>query len=101
MKKKFIGVCICMLLIMTEVPLSLYAGNPEDPEITDPAGDAFGYIDIDSVWFFEQEDTPEYLYVSMKINEPSQFKFQQTFATFWEYKDVPCACATSYGVQCD
>lgn len=68
-----------------------------DPQITDAEGDAFGYIDIDSVWFYENEETPDFLYVAMKINEPSEFTFQQTFACFWTYDDVRYSVALHLG----
>ena len=72
---------------MISIPFSMVIsdGSEEDPEIEDVSGDAFGYIDIVSVWFFEKEENPEHLYVSMKINEPSVTKFQQTFAVFWAF----------------
>ncbi len=96
MKTKIVGFCVCMLL-MAGIPLSVDAGKLEDPQITDPAGDAFGYIDIDSVWFYEQENSPEFLYVSMKINEPMEFKFQQTFAAFWKFNGIQYSCGLFMG----
>lgn len=98
MSKKIIGIFFCTLFIITIIPLSVYAGDP-DPQITDRSGDAFGYIDIDSVLFFEKEETPELLYVSMKINGPSEFAFQQTFAVFWAYKGVQYFCALHMGFR--
>lgn len=90
MRKKIISVIMMTLFILTSLPIFVSAGIEDltDPQITDEEGDAFGYIDIDSVWFYENEETPDFLYVSMKINEPSELIFQQTFATFWYYKDI-------------
>lgn len=88
MNKRIISVFIIMLMISISLQIPVSAGTKEDPEIEDEEGDAFGYIDIDSAWFYEDEENPDLLYVSMKINEPSEITFQQTFAAFWNYKDV-------------
>jgi hypothetical protein len=101
MRKKIIGILICTLLTTTMLPLTVLAGDPENPEITDPAGDAFGYIDVDSVWFFEKEETPEFLYVSMKINEPSKFIPQQTFGIFWTHNNIEYSCGLGLGFRFD
>ena len=94
MKKKIISILICTLFLTS---INAIAGNINDPEITDLAGDAFGYLDIDSVWFYEEEDNPDTLFVSMKINEPSYWKFQQTFAVFWENDNIEYFCALHLG----
>ena len=101
MRKKIIGILICMLLTTTILPMTAFAGDPENPEITDPTGDAFGYIDINSVWFFEKEVTPEFLYVSEKINGPSNFVPMQTFAVFWTHKNIEYACVLGIGFRLD
>jgi hypothetical protein len=101
MRKKIIGILICMLLTTTILPKTAFAGDPENPEITDTAGDAFGYIDIDSVWFFEKTETPQFLFVSMKINEPSKFIPQQTFAAFWKYNNIEYSCGLGVGFSFD
>ena len=96
MKKKIIGFGIVILFFTMVLPFS----NPvlaDDPQITDETGDAFGYIDVDSIWFFEKEDTPDYLYVTMKINEPSFTTFQQTFAVFWTFNGINYACSLHRG----
>jgi hypothetical protein len=98
MRKKIIGIFFCTLLITTVIPLSVYATDP-DPQITDESDDAFGYIDIDSVWFFEKDKTPEFLYISEKINEPSNFVPQQTFVVFWTYQNIEYACVLGLGFR--
>jgi hypothetical protein len=101
MKSKKLAIIICMLVTASVFPIvtsSLASdGNINDPEITDPGGDAFGYLDIDSVWFHEDENNPEILFVSMKINKPIYWHFQQTFAVFWEYNDIEYFCALHLG----
>jgi hypothetical protein len=94
MKKKLISIFICIFLI--EI-INVTAGDINDPEIKDPSGDAFGYLDIDSVWFYEEENKPDFLFVAMKINEPSLKKFQQTFAVFWNFNGEKYACSLHLG----
>ena len=99
MRKKILGILVCMLLITTILPITTMAGDEQNPEITDITGDAFGYIDIKSVWFFENKETPEFLYVSMKINEPKQFVPQQTFAVFWTYNNIEYSVGLGVGFR--
>jgi hypothetical protein len=81
--------------------MTALAGNEENPEITDRLGDAFGYIDVVSVWFFEKEETPEFLFVSMKINEPSKIVPQQTFEIFWTHNNIEYSCGLGVGFRFD
>jgi hypothetical protein len=99
MKKIMTSIVILMLFIITLFPLTgiVFAGSEEDPEITDNVGDAFGYLDIDSVWFYEEEADPDFLFVVMKIHTSSYTKFQQTFAVFWEYQNKQYACGFHLG----
>ena len=97
MKKKILGLFVCMLLVTTILPITVMAGDEQHPEIRDNAGDAFGYIDINSVWFFENKETPEFLYVSEKINGPREYVPQQTFAVIWTYKNIEYACVLGAG----
>jgi hypothetical protein len=55
-------------------------------------GDAFSNIDINSVWFFEKAETPQFLFISMKINKPVLYKIQQTFTVQWEYNGLIYGC---------
>ena len=97
MKRKIVGIFVSMLLLSTIFSASGLAGSEEDPEIVDETGDAFGYIDIDSVWFYEKPAEPEVLYISMKIDNPSESKFQQTFAVFWSHNNVKYAVSLHLG----
>jgi hypothetical protein len=97
MKRKIVGIFFCMLLITTIPPMTAIAGDEEHPEIKDAAGDAFGYIDINSVWFFEKAETPQFLFVSMKINEPSNFIPKQTFGIFWKHNNIQYSCGLGVG----
>ena len=97
MKNKIISLSIVMLMISICFNIGIPAGSEEDPEIEDEIGDAFGYIDIESVWFYEKSDEPDVLYVCMKIINASYTTFQQTFAVFWEYKNVKYAVSLHLG----
>ena len=97
MRKKIFGIFLSMLLISVFFSAAT-AGDKGDPEIVDDEGDAFGNIDIDSVWFWEDSENPDCLYVSMKINQPNIYKIQQTFAVFWEYEGVQYACGLFIGI---
>jgi len=94
MKNKIISIFLCFFLMAS---IFVSAGNIDNPEISDISEDAFGYLDIDSVWFYEDSNIPELLFISMKINDPSLKKFQQTFAVFWKYNDVEYACSLHLG----
>jgi hypothetical protein len=66
MKKKIIGIFVCMLLISTILPITgtVFAGDEEDPEIVDePEDDVFDYLDIISAWFYEKAEMPDYLFI--------------------------------------
>ena len=90
MKKKIIGFFICMLLIVTAMPITVtvLAGDEEDPEIIDVTGDTdLVFLDIESAWFYEVEDNPEYLFISLKIVDLKE-NFNAVFSIRWTYNDV-------------
>lgn len=78
-----------------------YAGDEQNPEIEDETGDAFGYIDIESVWFYEKQDEPNILYISMKIFNSTETRFQQTFAVFWSLRNIKYAVSLHLGFSFD
>jgi len=84
MRKKIIGIFVCMLLIMTLLPTIALAGDEENPEITDTVGDARAYLDINKAWFYEDSSTPEMLYTTIKITQPSSIPFKQHLVVSWE-----------------
>ena len=82
MKKKIIGIFVCMLLIVTMLPITgtVIAGSEENPEIVDRTHDVkflgffrlipqyfFKHVDIISAWFHEKSDNPDMLFVSIKM----------------------------------
>jgi len=69
MKIKIVGLFVCMLLITTILPINAIAGDENNPEIKDKRGDMFKHADIISVWFHEDSNNPDYLYVSFKVRD--------------------------------
>jgi hypothetical protein len=98
MKKIFV-ILIFILLTATIIPMTALAGDEENPEIRDEMGDAFGNIDIHSVWFSEIVEEPNSLFVYMKINNMRLNKIQQTFAVFWQYNGIQYACGLFIGLH--
>jgi hypothetical protein len=99
MRRKIVGILVCILLITTILPMTVIAGDEEHPEIKDTAGDAFGNIDINSVWFWEKTEEPNYLFICMKINQPNQNKIQQTFGIEWKFNGIIYACSLYIGLH--
>jgi hypothetical protein len=97
--KRALPMMILLLLLTSPITLSgVTVSNPtEDSQITDASGDAFGYLDIVSILFYEKEETPDFLYVQMNIDNPSELKFQQTFAVFWKHKGTQYSCGLFVG----
>ena len=82
MRNKIIGLFVCMLLITTVLPMTVLAGDPENPEVIDKIRDVklFGvitiplqmqykYADIVAVWLHEESTNPDYLSVSLQIRD--------------------------------
>lgn len=100
MKKKIIGICVCTLLIVTMLPITGMAGDPENPEIEDGRNDITGPfssfipsvffedIDIISAWFFENDDQPEYLSVSLKVSKLKGCLFPTLYIVNWTYGGI-------------
>jgi hypothetical protein len=86
-------------MLFCTIALPINATIPEDSsvEIIDDVGDAFGYLDIEQISFYEKESDPDFLFVTMTIHDSSKAKFQQTFAVFWTYNDVQYACGLGVG----
>ena len=51
MRNKIIVIIVFMLFFTKLLPTTVFAGDEENPEITDSIGDARFYLDIDKAWF--------------------------------------------------
>ena len=109
MKKKIIGIFVCMLLIATILPITgtVIAGSEEDPEVEDRIFDVklfgiFGfslqiylkYVDVVSTWFYENIDNPDYLYVSLKIRDldAKADDLEAIYDVDWSYSNNRYSC---------
>ena len=90
MKRKIIGIFVCTLLITTILPITVtvFAGDEENPEIVDDTGDTnMGFLDIESAWFYEKTDEPDYLFTALKIKDLKE-AFNAVFSISWAYNGV-------------
>ena len=103
MRNKIISIVIIMLLLLGSFSMIVSAGSEEDPEVKDRKLDVLflGIIpffpqmnyknaDFESVWFYEQESNPDYLYVCMKIRDlyASSDQYDYIYVVDWTYNDV-------------
>ena len=104
MKIKIIGLFIFALLIITILPITALAGDPENPEVKDRTRDVklfglftlipqfpFTYIDIVSAWIYEEGNNPENLYMSLKIMDlkDTTQKYDAIYVISWIHKSIP------------
>ena len=90
MKKKIICIFVLTLLITTILPITgtVIAGDEENPEIVDVTGDTdLGFLDIESAWFYEKADEPDYLFTALKIKDLKE-AFNAVFSIRWTYNGV-------------
>jgi hypothetical protein len=110
MKRKIVGILVCMLLLTTT--FSVMAGDEEDPEIIDDEEEDFDIfgplmqyqllqrffarynifkisdydaIDIVTSWIYENSDEPEYLYASVKVKNLAYVGQRAVFSVHWSY----------------
>lgn len=108
MIKKAFGILVCMLLIMTTLSITAFAGDEENPEIVDETNDLFGifarspkvlnfftalkifnmesfdFMDITKAWFYENPDNPDYLYAAIKLVDLEFINQRTIYAMHWE-----------------
>lgn len=100
MKKKIATFFICMLFIITILPITTLAGDPENPEIEDEIEeDIVDNMDIISAWFYEKSDQPDYLFVGLKLKEINTAPLKQHLTVHWDYNGIPCATMMAVGYQ--
>jgi hypothetical protein len=109
MKSRIIIVLISFLLISS---LNVLAGDINDPEIIDEEDDCFGsfinhpvrfrffrliglltmdsydFLDINSAWFYEDSDEPEYLFAFLKLKDLDVISQRAVYSIHWIYNGV-------------
>jgi hypothetical protein len=99
MKIKIVGIFVCMLLILTLLPISTMAGDETDPEISDMTGDARMNVDIQKAWFFEDPATPEYLYITIQVTYlQTMYKGVLLNDVYWTMNNVTHFAAAGLGI---
>lgn len=101
--KKIIIIFICLSLTLLVFSFNVIAGSEEDPEVEDRIRDVkifgifpflpqsnFKYVDIISAWIYEEEDNPDYLYMSLKIRdlEETTEKYDAIYVISWTLDSV-------------
>jgi hypothetical protein len=87
MKKKIIVIFTIMMFLTTTFTMNGIAISKEEYEITDIIGDTdLGLLDIESAWFYENQDEPEYLFTALKIKDLKE-SFNAIFSIRWMYNN--------------
>jgi hypothetical protein len=93
--KKILSV-ICILIFL--IPISITAVENPEPLLIDDTEDVMGliakilpqeelsFLDIESVWFNENPDDPDYIYMSIKFVDLTMRKWHTIYSIKWEYK---------------
>ena len=98
MRIKIIVIFVCMLLLLTIIPVTVMAGSEEDPEITDEEeNDVQDNFNVISAWFFEKEDEPDYLYTALKLKNIDTMKLKQHLVVSWEHNGIHCSAGLYIG----
>jgi len=109
MKKNFISL-ICCFVVVGLIPQIVNAGDPTNPEITDPKNDVllFGqfslpianrmlkHIDIISAWFSEKSDEPNFLYITLQLQDVKKIRLMGIYAVDWYYEEIEYAIITIF-----
>ena len=87
---------MCILIFL--IPISIIAIENPEPLITDDTEDVMGllakifpqeeisFLDIESVWFTENPDEPDFIYTSIKFVDLTTRKWHTIYSLIWEYK---------------
>jgi hypothetical protein len=101
---------ICCFLVIGVIPQIVNAGDPTNPEITDPTNDVllFGqfslpianrmlkHIDILSAWFSEKSEEPNFLYVTLQLQDIKKIRLMGMYIVDWYYKGIEYAVTTIF-----
>jgi len=104
MKKYLISLIVCFLVVGL-IPQLVNAGDPNNPEITDPKNDVllFGqfasplanrflkHMDILSAWFSEKPDEPTILYLTLQLQDVKKIRLMGIYGVDWYYDGLEYA----------
>jgi hypothetical protein len=89
MRRKIIPILVSMLFIFTIFSVNVFAGSEDDPEILDEKDDeVLEHLDIISAWFYEKEEEPDYLFISLKLKEINTKIPMQFLTVHWYYNNI-------------
>lgn len=92
-------ICTIIYIIMFFIPISISAIFIPEPIITDDTEDVMGllsivfpqediaFLDIESAWFTENPDEPDYIYASIKFVDLTMRKWHTIYSIIWEYNE--------------
>jgi len=99
MKKKIVGLFMCMLMIALSLQIPATALFDDVHEITDEVGDTrFDYVDVVWASFYENPDEPQYLYAAVKISN-LQDKIGCVYALHWYFDNAHYDVAFINGIM--
>lgn len=102
MKRKLIGVFLCLIFILTIIPLNAISIDEEIPEITDETDDTLcKHFDIVTVRFFEIEHEPDYLFISIELNDLTNYDLGALYMVEWTSSSGRWASASILGTRMD
>ncbi len=101
---------ICCFLVVGIIPQIVNAGDPTNPEITDTKNDVllFGqfllpianrmlkHIDMLSAWFSEKSDEPNFLYVTLQLQDVKKIRLMGLYMVDWHYEGIEYAIITLF-----
>jgi len=98
MKIKILAIFIIAQFIFIIVPSSVFAGDEQNPEITDYEDDMFKHpyfkvptrsinaIDILSAWFYENQNESNFLFITIKVVDLNYlFYLRSTYFITWRH----------------
>jgi hypothetical protein len=98
MRRKILSILVSMLFISTIFSTYVLAGSEEDPEIIDDEeNDVQEFLDIDSAWFYEKEEEPDYIYTALKLKNIDIAKTKQHLVVSWEFNGIHCSAGLYIG----
>lgn len=107
--KKILCLYLCFLFLASGIVYNVSAGDENDPEITDYEKDLIGaralhplpkilypffkYIDIIAGWFCENQEQPDILLVSLKLQTFDYKPLNTRYVMWWSYDSVDYVAA--------